>query len=212
MKFDVLTLFPEMFESVFSQSIIARAVKKKLIKINYHNLRKWAWNSYGSVDDRPYGGDVGMLIRVDVVDKAIEETRNKKLETRIILLSARGKRLTQKDVRRLSKEKNMMLICGHYEGFDERISELVDEEISIGDYVLSGGEIPAMVLIDSISRLIPGVLGKDESSVVESFSQGKNIEHPQYTRPAEYKGKKVPEVLLLGDPKKIKEWQKSKSR
>lgn len=212
MKFDVLTLFPEMFESVFSQSIIARAVKKKLIKINYHNLRKWAWNSYGSVDDRPYGGDVGMLIRVDVVDKAIEETRNRKLETRIILLSARGKRLTQKDVQRLSKEKNIMLICGHYEGFDERISELVDEEISIGDYVLSGGEIPAMVLIDSISRLIPGVLGKDESSVVESFSQGKNIEHPQYTRPAEYKGKKVPEVLLSGDPKKIKEWQKSKSR
>lgn len=212
MKFDVLTLFPEMFESVFSKSIIARAIKNKRIKINYHNLRKWAWNSYGSVDDRPYGGDVGMLIRVDVVDRAIEETRNQKQETRIILLSARGKRLTQKDVRRLSKEKNMMLICGHYEGFDERISELVDEEISIGDYVLSGGEIPAMVLIDSISRLIPGVLGKDESSVVESFSQGKNIEHPQYTRPAEYKGKKVPEVLLLGDPKKIKEWQKSKSR
>ncbi len=212
MRFDVLTLFPEMFESVFDKSIIARAIKKKIIKIDYHALRKWAWNNYGSVDDRPYGGDVGMLIRVDVIDKAIEETRNKKLDTRIILLSARGKRFTQADAKRLSKEKNIMLICGHYEGFDERVSTLVDEEISIGDYVLSGGEIPAMVLIDSVSRLIPGVLGKDESSQVESFSRGKNIEHPQYTRPAEYKGKKVPEVLLSGDPKKIKEWQQSKSR
>lgn len=212
MRFDVLTLFPEMFESVFDKSIIARAIKKKIIKIDYHALRKWAWNNYGSVDDRPYGGDVGMLIRVDVIDKAIEETRNKKLDTRIILLSARGKRFTQADAKRLSKEKNIMLICGHYEGFDERVSTLVDEEISIGDYVLSGGEIPAMVLIDSVSRLIPGVLGKDESSQVESFSRGKNIEHPQYTRPAEYKGEKVPEVLLSGDPKKIKEWQQSKSR
>jgi len=207
MNFDILTLFPEVFDGVFSKSIIARAIKNKKIKINFHNLKKWAWNNYGAVDDRPYGGGPGMLIRVDVVDKAIEETRNKKQETRIILMSARGKRFTQADAKRLSKEKNIMLICGHYEGFDERVSKLVDEEISIGDYVLTGGEIPAMVVVDAISRLLPGVLGKDESSTEESFSKKGKIEYPQYTRPAEYNGKKVPSVLLSGDPKKIKEWQ-----
>ena len=207
MNFDILTLFPEVFDGVFSKSIIARAIKNKKIKINFHNLKKWAWNNYGAVDDRPYGGGPGMLIRVDVVDKAIEETRNKKQETRIILMSARGKRFTQADAKRLSKEKNIMLICGHYEGFDERVSKLVDEEISIGDYVLTGGEIPAMVVVDAISRLLPGVLGKDESSTEESFSKKGKIEYPQYTRPAEYNGEKVPSVLLSGDPKKIKECQ-----
>ena len=218
MKFDVITLFPEMFESVFSKSIIKRALDKKIIEIKYHQLRQWSWNNYGAVDDRPYGGDVGMLIRVDVIDRAIKTlcppSADISLEKgdfkkpRIILTSARGKRFTQADARRLAKEKNLIIICGHYEGFDERVSALVDEEISIGDYVLSGGEIPAMVLIDSISRLLPGVLGKDESSHVESFSgKSHHIEFPQYTRPAEYKGQKVPEVLLSGDPKKIKEWQ-----
>ena len=207
MNFDILTLFPEVFDGVFSKSIIARAIKNKKIKINFHNLKKWAWNNYGAVDDRPYGGGPGMLIRVDVVDKAIEETRNKKQETRIILMSARGKRFTQADAKRLSKEKNIMLICGHYEGFDERVSKLVDEEISIGDYVLTGGEIPAMVVVDAISRLLPGVLAKDKSSTEESFSKKGKIEYPQYTRPAEYNGEKVPSVLLSGDPKKIKEWQ-----
>jgi len=218
MKFDVITLFPEMFESVFSKSIIKRALDKKIIEIKYHQLRQWSWNNYGAVDDRPYGGDVGMLIRVDVIDRAIKTlcppSADISLEKgdfkkpRIILTSARGKRFTQADARRLAKEKNLIIICGHYEGFDERVSALVDEEISIGDYVLIGGEIPAMVLIDSISRLLPGVLGKDESSHVESFSgKSHHIEFPQYTRPAEYKGQKVPEVLLSGDPKKIKEWQ-----
>ena len=160
-----------------------------------------------------------MLIRVDVIDKAIKTlcpdiNRDISLQKgdfkkpRIILMSARGKRFEQADAQRLAKEKNLIIICGHYEGFDERVSDLVDEEISIGDYVLSGGEIPAMVLIDSISRLLPGVLGKDESSQIESFSdKSHHIEFPQYTRPAEYEGKKVPEVLLSGDPKKIKEWQ-----
>lgn len=212
MKFDVITLFPEMFESVFSKSIIKRALDKKIIEIKYHQLRQWSWNNYGAVDDRPYGGDVGMLIRVDVIDRAIKSIKSENLKPkakpRIILTSARGKRFTQADARRLAKEKDLIIICGHYEGFDERVSALVDEEISIGDYVLSGGEIPAMVLIDSISRLLPGVLGKDESSHVESFSgKSHHIEFPQYTRPAEYKGQKVPEVLLSGDPKKIKEWQ-----
>lgn len=217
MRFDVITLFPEMFEGVFDKSIIKRAREKNIIEINYHQMRQWSWNNYGSVDDKPYGGDVGMLIRVDVIDKAIKEVKEKSktenLTPKIILMSARGKRFEETDAQRLAKEKNLIIICGHYEGFDERVSELVDEEISIGDYVLSGGEIPAMVLIDSISRLLPGVLGKDESSQVESFSDDSHhIEFSQYTRPAEYEGKKVPEILLSGDPKKIKEWQEKQTK
>lgn len=217
MRFDVITLFPEMFESVFSKSIMNRAQERKLIEIKYHQMREWSWNNYGSVDDKPYGGDVGMLIRVDVIDKALREIEEKSkaenLKPKIILMSARGKRFEQADAQRLAKEKNIIIICGHYEGFDERVSDLVDEEISVGDYVLSGGEIPAMVLIDSVSRLLPGVLGKDKSSQIESFSdESHQIEFPQYTRPAEYEGKKVPEVLLSGDPKKIKEWQEKQTK
>ena len=223
MKFDVITLFPEMFESVFSKSIISRAREKKLIEINYHQMRQWSWNNYGSVDDKPYGGDVGMLIRVEVIDKAIKTLcppvadisleKGDFKKPKIILMSAKGKRFEQADARRLAKEKNLIIICGHYEGFDERVSDLVDEEISIGDYVLSGGEIPAMVIIDSVSRLLPGVLGKDESSQVESFSDDSHhIEFPQYTRPAEYNGKKVPKVLLSGNPQKIKKWQAEQTK
>jgi tRNA (guanine37-N1)-methyltransferase len=208
MKFDIITLFPEMFDSPFRESIIARAIKNKIVEIKYHDLRKWAWNSYGAVDDKPYGGDIGMLIRVDVVDKALKEIKTEK--SHVILTSARGKRFTQEDAERLSKEENLIIVCGHYEGFDERVSSLVDEEISIGDYVLTGGEIPAMVIVDAVARLKTGVLGKDESSKVESFSgPNRHIEFPQYTRPAEYNGQKVPEVLLSGDPKKIKEWQEA---
>ena len=211
MKFDVVTLFPKMFESPFGESIIARAVKNNLVEIKCHDLRQWAWNKYGAVDDKPFGGGVGMLIRVDVVDKAIKSLKSKNLKSKIILTSARGKRYTQKDARRLAKYENLIIICGHYEGFDERVSDLVDEEISIGDYVLTGGEIPAMVIIDSVARLKSGVLGKDISSQEESFARGKEIEYPQYTRPAEYEGQKVPEVLLSGNLKKIKEWQLKQS-
>jgi len=208
MKFDILTLFPEMFDGIFEKSIIGRAQKKKLIEIVFHQMRRWAWNNYGAVDDKPYGGDVGMLIRVDVIDKALKEIKSKSQKSKVILTSARGKRFTQEDAERLSKEKNIIIISGHYEGFDERISSLVDEEISIGDYVLTGGEIPAMVIVDTVARLVPGVLGKDESSQVESHSgPERKIEFPQYTRPSEYLGQKVPEVLLSGDPKKIKKWQ-----
>ena len=206
MKFDIITLFPEMFAGVFDVSMIGRAKEKGLIEINFHQMRQWAWNSYGAVDDRPYGGDVGMLIRVDVIDEALKEIRTKK--SHVILTSARGKRFTQEDAERLAKEENIIIICGHYEGFDERVSGLVDEEISVGDYVLTGGEIPAMIITDAVARLKSGVLGKDESSKIESFSgPERKIEFPQYTRPAEYNGQKVPEVLLSGDPKKIKEWQ-----
>jgi len=205
MKFDILTLFPKMFESPFGESMIKKAVDKAIVEIRTHDLRKWAWNSYGAVDDKPYGGGVGMLIRVDVIDRALKDIKTN--GARVILTSARGKRMSQDDVKRLSQYKNLIIICGHYEGFDQRVNELVDEEISIGDYVLTGGEIPAMVMIDSISRLLPGVLGKDASSEVESHSMSGYIEFPQYTRPEEYNGKKVPKVLLSGDPKKIKAWQ-----
>lgn len=214
MKIDVITLFPKMFESPFAESIIARAIKNNRLELKCHDMRKWAWNSYGAVDDRPYGGGVGMLIRVDVIDKAIKSLKPKvkNLKSKIILTSAKGKRYTQEDARRLAKYDNLMVICGHYEGFDERVSSLVNEEISIGDYILTGGEIPAMVIIDSVVRLKTGVLGKDESSLKESFSKSGEIEYPQFTRPAEFNGQKVPEVLLSGDLKKIKEWQLEQAR
>ncbi|MFA5895003.1 MAG: tRNA (guanosine(37)-N1)-methyltransferase TrmD [Candidatus Shapirobacteria bacterium] len=211
MKFEVLTLFPEMFVSPFSESMIKRAKEKGLVSIETHDMRKWAWNSYGAVDDHPFGGGVGMLIRVDVIANALKEIK-KDSDSRVVLMSARGKRYTQADAKRLSSYKNLIIVCGHYEGFDERVGKLVDEEISIGDFVLTGGEIPAMVLIDSVSRLLPGVLGKDESSMTESFSTEGYIEYPQYTRPRDFNGESVPEVLLSGDPKKIEKWQEEESK
>jgi tRNA (guanine37-N1)-methyltransferase len=213
MKIDVLTLFPKMFESPFEESIIKRAIKNKIIEIKIHNLRDWAVDSYGSVDDKPFGGDVGMLIRADVVYGALKDI--KKENSRVILMSARGKKFNQEKAEELAKLDNLVLIAGHYEGFDQRISDfMVDEELSIGDYVLTGGELPAMVVMDAVARLVPGVLGKDESSKIESWSEieidGQKIrapEYPQYTRPQEFMEHKVPEVLVSGDPKKIKEWQ-----
>jgi len=218
MKIDVVTLFPKMFESPFAESMIKRAMDKKILELNLHDMRKWAWNDYGAVDDKPFGGDVGMLIRANVINNALTSIKSKVLKSKslkVILTSARGKRFTQKKAEDWSKLDNLVIVCGHYEGFDQRIGDyLVDEEVSIGDYVLTGGEIPAMVMIDAVTRLIPGVLGKDESSKVESFSKkevgGKIkrvIEYPQYTRPRDFMGHLVPEVLLSGDPKKIKEWQ-----
>lgn len=210
MKFEVLTLFPGMFVSPFSESMIKRATEKGIVSLVTHDMRKWAWNSYGAVDDKPYGGGVGMLIRVDVIANALKHIRQD--DSRIILMSARGKRYSQADAKRLSSYKNLIIVCGHYEGFDERVGKLVDEEISIGDFVLTGGEIPAMVLIDSVSRLLAGVLGKDESSMTESFSTEGYIEYPQYTRPRDFNGESVPEVLLSGDPKKIEKWQEEESK
>ena len=236
MKIDVLTLFPKMFESPFEESIVARAVKNKIIELNIHNLRNWAIDSYGSVDDKPFGGGVGMLIKPEPVYKALDDIFNFQFsifnnnedkrpkrdiaKTRVIMMSARGKRFDQKKAEELSKFENLVLVAGHYEGFDQRVSDyMVDEEISIGDYVLTGGEIPSMVIIDSVVRLLPGVLGKDKSSEIESFGEqeigGKivrTIEYPQYTRPQNFLGMKVPEVLISGDPKKIKEWQMAQTK
>ena len=215
MKIDILTLFPKMFESPFAESIIQRAIKNKIIDLKIHNLRDWAIDKYGSVDDKPFGGDVGMLIRADVIYKALENIKINKKKSRVILMSARGKKFDQAKAEELAKLDNLILIAGHYEGFDQRISDfMIDEEISIGDYVLTGGELPAMVITDAVARLIPGVLGKDKSNQVESWSEieidGKKVrtvEYPQYTRPQDFMGHKVPEVLVNGDPKKIKEWQ-----
>jgi tRNA (guanine37-N1)-methyltransferase len=214
MKINIVTLFPKMFESPFTESIVKRAIENEIIDLKIHNLRDFAINDYGSVDDKPFGGDVGMLIRPEPVYNVLESIK-KEGKTKIIMMSARGKRFTQKKAEELAKLDNLILIAGHYEGMDQRISDfMIDEEISIGDYVLTGGELPAMIITDAVTRLIPGVLGKDESNQVESWSEIKidgkkvrTIEYPQYTRPQEFMGHKVPEILLSGDPKKIKEWQ-----
>jgi tRNA (guanine37-N1)-methyltransferase len=217
MKIDVLTLFPKMFDSPFDESIIKRAIKNKIIELKIHNLRDWAIDSYGTVDDKPFGGGVGMLIRPEPVYEALKKIKSEKKtnKRKIVLMSARGKKFTQEMAENWSKLDNLIIIAGHYEGFDQRITDfMADEEISIGDYVLTGGELPAMVVIDAVTRLLPGVLGKDESSSQESWSEieidGKKIrtkEYPQYTRPREFMGKSVPGVLVSGDPKKIKAWQ-----
>jgi tRNA (guanine37-N1)-methyltransferase len=207
MKIDILTLFPEMFTGPFDASIIKRAESKDLIKVDVHDLRKWGEGERRNVDDRPYGGGVGMILRVDIIDKALKDLRTK--NSKVILLDATGEKYTQQKAKELSKQQHLILIAGHYEGVDHRVHEnLVDEVISIGDYVLTGGEIPSMILVDSVIRLIPGVLGKDESSLDESHKEPGYLEYPQYTRPEDYKGNKVPKVLLSGNHKEIEKWRK----
>lgn len=207
MKFDVLTLFPEMFD-VLKQSIIGRAREKELIDINLVNIRDFSNDKHKKVDDTPYGGGAGMVMMPDVVDRAYQSVKT--TESKVIYMSPQGKTLNQKKVEDLAKEKHLIILCGHYEGIDQRVlDKIVDEEISIGDYVLTGGEIPAMVLIDSVSRYIEGVL-KEDSIKEESFSNGL-LEYPQYTRPEIFDGKKVPEILLSGHHEKINEWRKQKS-
>ncbi len=207
MKFDVLTLFPEMFDNL-KQSIIGRAQEKELIEINTTNIRDFSKNKHKKVDDTPYGGGAGMVMMPDVVYDAYQSVKTDK--ARVIYMSPQGKRLDQKKVEDLSKESHLIILCGHYEGIDQRvIDKIVDEEISIGDYVLTGGEIPAMVLIDSVSRYVKGVL-KEDSIKEESFSNGL-LEYPQYTRPEVFEGEKVPEVLLSGNHQNIDKWRKEKS-
>ena len=207
MKFDVLTLFPEMFQAI-KQSILGRAEEKNLIQINLINIRDFSKDKHKKVDDTPYGGGAGMVMRADLVYDAYESVQNE--NAKVIYLTPQGKKLDQKKVEELSKEKHLILLCGHYEGIDQRvIDKIVDEEISIGDYVLTGGELPAMVLIDSVSRYVEGV--RSESSTnEESFSQGL-LEYPQYTRPETFEGVKVPEILLSGHHENIKKWREEKS-
>jgi tRNA (guanine37-N1)-methyltransferase len=209
MRIDILTLFPEMFSGPLDFSIVKRAKENKAVEINIHNLRDWATDKYKSVDDHPYGGGAGMVMRVDIIDAAVSKLRTGR--TKVILLDAGGERYTQKKAIQLSKAEHLIFICGHYEGVDHRVHEkIADEVISVGDYVLSGGELPAITIIDSVVRLLPGVLGNEESLAEESHSIEGKTEYPQYTRPEVYKEWKVPEILLSGDHKKIEEWKKSK--
>ena len=208
MKFDVLTLFPEMFE-ILNQSIIGKAKEKELININLINIRDFSKDKHKKVDDTPYGGGAGMVIRPDVVYEAYESISDIE-NAKVIYMSPQGNILNQKKVEDLSKNKHLVILCGHYEGIDQRVlDKIVDEEISIGDYVLTGGEIPAMVLIDSVSRYVEGVLNQ-ESVKEESFSNGL-LEYPQYTRPEIFEGEKVPEILLSGHHQNIEKWRNDKS-
>ena len=208
MKFDILTLFPEMFDTI-KNSIIGKAIEKKLIEINTINIRNFSKDKHKKVDDTPYGGGAGMVMMPDVVYDAYMSIKDKE-NAKVIYLSPKGNVLNQNKVEALSKEEHIILLCGHYEGIDQRVlDEIVDEEISIGDYVLTGGELPAMVLIDTVSRYVSGVLNK-ESVDEESFSNGL-LEYPHYTRPEVFLNKKVPEVLLSGHHENIKKWRDEKS-
>lgn len=198
-----------MFDGVLGESMLKRAREAKKINVRIHNLRDWTRDAHRSADDKPYGGGAGMVIKVEPVHRALVDLKVTK-GSKVILLTPQGRKLNQGIVKKLSKEKRLVLICGHYEGFDERIRDFADEEISIGDYILTCGEIPALALIDAVTRLIPGVLGHRDSVISESFENGL-LEYPQYTRPAEYKGMKVPTVLLSGDHAAIEKWRKSKA-
>lgn len=208
MKFDVLTLFPEMFETL-KESIIGKALERKIIEINTINIRDFSKNKHKKVDDTPYGGGAGMVMMPDVVYDSYMSIPHKE-NAKVIYLSPKGKVLNQQKVEELSKQEHLILLCGHYEGIDQRVlDEIVDEEISIGDYVLTGGELPAMVLIDSVSRYVEGVLNK-ESVSEESFTNGL-LEYPQYTRPEVFLNKKVPEILLSGHHENIRKWRREQS-
>ncbi len=234
MIIDIITIFPEMFAPVLNESIIKRAQQKGKVKIHIHDLRIYSSDKHRKVDDRPFGGGSGMVMNAEPIFKAVEKIRaqfafalselrrtrrstkcvggeHKSTKTQVILLCPQGKMLNQKVAKKLAKHKHLILICGHYEGVDERVREyLADEEISIGDYVLTGGELPSMVLVDAIVRLVPGVLGDKNSLNFESF-EGNLLEYPQYTRPADFRGFKVPAVLLSGDHNKIEAWRKKEA-
>lgn len=228
MRIDIITLFPEFFDRFKSHSIVSRAIKSGKVEIVVHNLRDYTSDKYKTVDDHPYGGGPGMVLRFDVMLRALQDVKTKSSEhllsqgselgskgselnnQKVILLTPQGKVYKQNMAQELAKETNLILICGHYEGYDERIRDYVDMEISIGDYVLTGGELASMVITDSIVRLLPGVLGDDMSSRDESHSEGL-LEYPQYTRPTEFEGKKVPEILMGGNHAEIDKWRKGES-
>ena len=209
MRFDILTIFPEFFQSPFAHGIVAKAIESKLIDIQIHDLRQWTTDRHRTVDDRPFGGGEGMLLKPQPIFEAVESIK----PTRTILLSAQGKRFDQATARRLTEYPEILLICGRYEGVDERIAEhLADEELSVGDFVLSGGELAAALVIDCIARLVPGVLGNQDSAIHESFSEPKLLDCPQYTRPADFRGWKVPEVLIGGNHEEIRRWRQRAAR
>ncbi|HLC93796.1 MAG TPA: tRNA (guanosine(37)-N1)-methyltransferase TrmD [Patescibacteria group bacterium] len=208
LTFDIITLFPNLFNEHLNALPFKRAINRGIIKVNFHNLRNYAVDSYGTVDDKPYGGGTGMILMVEPICKVLDNIPNKQ---KTILLSPRGNKYNQKKAKEYSKLSQITLICGRYEGVDARVEEhLTDEIISIGDYVLSGGEIPSLVIMESVVRLLPGVLEKGDAASKESFEYGL-IEHPQYTRPEDFKGMKVPKVLLSGNHKEIEKWKRQNS-
>lgn len=210
-RFDVLSIFPEMLESPLDFSIIKKAQEKGLINIHLHNIRAWAKDKHKMTDDAPYGSGCGMIMKVEPVDKALEEIKDESKNPLVVLMTPQGKVFNQQIAVELAQQEQLIIICGRYEGVDERIREhLVDREISIGDYILTGGELCALVVIDAVSRLIPGVLGNVQSNQNESFCRGL-LEYPQYTRPAEYKSWSVPEVLLSGNHAEIENWRTEQS-
>ncbi len=224
MIFDILTIFPEMFSCYFDSSMLGKAQKKKLIKIRVHNIRDYAKDKHRVTDDSAYGGISGMVMKVEPIFRAVTalkkskiKNQKSKIRSRVILLSAKGKVLTQQKVRSLAKYDQIILIAGHYKGVDERVAKYVaDDELSIGEFVITGGELPAMILVDAVSRMIRGVIGKEASKEGESFSKGVKFEHPVYTRPEVFSPRKgvnwkVPPILLSGDHKKIEEWREKKS-
>lgn len=211
MKIDILTLFPDMFKGPFSESMIKLALEKGLVEIDIHNIRDYAVDRHRTTDDYPYGGGAGMVMKVEPLVSCLEAVRKRRTDSKIVLTSPRGRLFTQSVARELAGEEALTIICGRYEGVDERVSELfVDEEISIGDFVLTGGEPAAIVIVDAVARLIPGVLGSCESAADDSFSNGL-LEYPQYTRPPEFRGMEVPSVLLSGNHGEIARWRRRES-
>lgn len=208
MNFEVVTLFPEMFDSPFAGSIIGKAVDKGLVRITAHFLRDWAEGRHQITDDTPYGGGDGMVMKPEPLCRAIRSLKQQYPQARVLMMSPQGQRFDQRQAESLAKEQSLIFLCGRYEGFDERVRSYVDAEYSIGDYVLTGGELPAMVMIDAVARLVPGVLGNQGSAEADSFSDGL-LEYPHYTRPADFEGCKVPEVLLSGDHARIAAWRRS---
>lgn len=218
MRIDVLTLFPEMFSPVLGASIMKRAISKKVVQVHIRNLRDWSREKHRKVDDRPYGGGPGMVMKPEPFFEAVDDLKKREArktgrgsrhpKPHVVLLCPQGKKLTQRRVQKLSKRPWLIFLCGHYEGVDERVRlRLADEELSVGDYILTCGELPAMVLIDSVVRLVPGALGDPGSTVEESFC-GNLLEYPHYTRPAEYRGMRVPQVLVCGDFSRVSRWRK----
>ncbi|HVE81085.1 MAG TPA: tRNA (guanosine(37)-N1)-methyltransferase TrmD [Candidatus Dormibacteraeota bacterium] len=210
MKIDIITLFPEMFKGPFDTSMLWKAQKDGLAEIKIHNLREYGIGERRTVDDTPYGGGDGMLLKPEPVVNAIEAAKKDNPKAKVIILSPQGKRFDQAEAQKLSIETGLILVAGRYEGFDERIMEFADAELSVGDYVLTGGELPAMVVTDAVVRLLPGVLGGEYSLADETFNEGL-LEYPQYTRPVEFRGHKVPDILQAGNHGEIKKWRKEKS-
>lgn len=210
MKFDVVTIFPEMFDGPLNRSIIGRAQEKGIIEIATHNLRQWTHDKHQMTDDSPYGGGAGMVMKPEPFASAVNELREKNRGAKVVLMTPQGELLTDSKARELSNLPGLIILCGRYEGVDERVRLIADMEISIGDYVLTGGELPAMVLIDTVARLNPGVV-KEEESILKDSHADNLLEHPHYTRPAEFMGQKVPDVLLSGNHGKIEQWRREQS-